>query len=148
MKKLYTVIVFLLFFNIFCFLFASLNIFPTNPGTSDINMTSSETFIYDLSNYNISSIFNLLFFDTENPDWSSIASILALSAAGVLAVSTRNPSPFVVMFIANFMFNLYRKSMPIFNQFQINQYFMMAGLVGMVMLFIITSLEVLTHGDV
>ena len=153
MKTLYVFMIFLIFFNIFAFMFAWLNIFPTTIGLNEqfnisSDKTSAEQLFYNISGgFDINDMFAIFFFDINNIS-NVVVSGLVLTGAALVAWLTRSPSPFVVAFIGNIMFNMYQKSVAIFQQFPINNYLMLVGMFGMIMLFIVTVAETLTHGDV
>jgi len=154
MKKIYVIILFLIFFNIFTFMFSVLNIFPYaygtgNPSyniTSDENM-SSQTVFENTTGMDISygDILRLFIGNIANLG-DLLLSIGILGASIAAAWLTRSAAPFIVGFIGNIMKNIYATNIAVFNQFPINNYLMLAAGVGMIILFLITCAEVLTHG--
>ena len=152
MKKIYVVILFLIFFNIFTFLFATLDIFPYaygtgNPSyniTDDENM-SSQSVAENATGYSYDNILRVFLGDITNLG-DLLLSIGILGASIAAAWLTRSAAPFVVGFVGNIMKNIYVTNMTVFNQFPINSYLMLALGVGMIILFLVTCAEVLTHG--
>ena len=154
MKKIYVVILFLIFFNTFTFLFATLNVFPYAYGTGNPDYDivegeniSSEAVFENASGIGVSDVFSVFFGDD---DLSLFSSILLLGGALALAWITNSPAPFVVVFVGNIMKNIYLKNIDVFNQLPINNYMMLALGIGMIILLLVTCAEYLTsgHGEV
>jgi hypothetical protein len=134
-----------------------MNIFPVAYGTSDAtyglnasgNASNESTLFQRLAGGNLDwkDAFSIFFFNVDNSD-SVILGLLIFTGFALVAWLTHSPAPFVVGFILNVMINLYRASSPVFEQFTTNNYLMLIGLVGMVILFMLTVAETLTHGDV
>jgi hypothetical protein len=149
----------MIFFNIFTFLFTSLGVFnyryDPDTGNYDINTTddgtigSSSQVFTGISGLDPGEMFSLFFVDFDQlASLSGLVSIALIGGAIGAAFITRSPAPFVLFFIANVMKNFYVRSQPVFEHYPINGYIMLACIVGMVILFIITGAETLTHGDV
>ena len=154
MKKIYIVILFLIFFNTFTFLFASLSVFPYTYGTGNPNYQidegenlSSEAVFENASGIGVNDVFSVFFGDD---DLSVFSSILLMGGAIALAWITHSPAPFVVVFVGNIMKNIYLKNMDVFNQFPVNNYLMLVVGIGMIILLLVTCAEYLTsgHGEV
>lgn len=156
MKKLFIIVIFMIFFNIFCFMFAWFGIFPaeyeTDTGSIDVNTTGSmqtpgEQYINTMSDGltfgNIVSIF-LGRFDSLS---GFLASIVLIAGAVAASVLMHTPAPLVIGFVGTFVKNLYLNASEIFARYPVNNYFMMAFGAGMLILFVITIAEYLTHGD-
>jgi len=114
--------------------------------STDEDVTPAELVFENVSGSGFNSIL-MIFFGDLSSIGSIILSIGILGIAAGAAWLTRSPAPFVVGFLGNVMLNTYTNSIGVFQQFPINNYLMLAGLLGMVMLFVITSAEYLTHGD-
>ena len=153
MKLIYIVILFMVFFNIFVFMFGYMNIFgEVYEGDSEhyninesADQSNSEGFVEDVSDMSFGDVMYLFFGEIEGGN--ILGTVLTLGGALFLAWLTRSPAPFVLGFLANFMRVTYTNSMDVFEQMPTNGYMMLAGTVGMIFLFIITSAEYLTHGD-
>lgn len=148
MKSLYVIILFMVFFNVFCFAFAFFQVFPYEYGTGSatygkINLTDegtpAEVIFKDVSGQNFGDILMIFFGDV-----TALAILGGTIAASFIAHS---PAPFVVGFIAVVIMRTYQNSISVFEQLPINNYLMLAGLFGMAILILITCAEVLTHGD-
>ena len=156
MKKIYIIIIFLIFFNIFSFMFAWFGAFPgeydPSAGTYDINttgegVTPGETYIENISGMDFGDMVSVFFGDLS--DEANILSAFFIMGVGLVAAwLTRSPAPLVIAFIGNFVRVAYLNTMGIFNQYPINSYFLLAFGAGMVVLFGLTCVEYLTHGDV
>lgn len=154
MKFIYVVTLFLIFFNIFSFMIAWAVPFEYGYGTgsekynvsSDEGTTPAETVFENVSGSDYGNILSIFFGDLTSAA-NILISVAILGGAAFLAWLTRSPAPFVIGFLGNVMLNTYTNSIGIFQQFPINNYLMLAGLLGMLMLFVITSAEYLTHGD-
>jgi hypothetical protein len=152
MKKIYVIIIFLVFFNIFTFMFASFeNMFPYvyegDDANFDINGTSEEIFMGVSGNFTFDDALKLFFGDITNVPLL-IASFATLGIAIAAAWLTRSPAPFVVGFLGNIMKNVYVNNIAIFEKLPINNYLMIIAGVGMILLFLVTCAETLTHGEV
>jgi len=159
MKKIYVVIFFLVFFNIFTFLFAiggPLGIFPYaygtgNPSynlTSDENASSPDVF-ENMTGVSFDNIFSIFFADVTNLASTGL-SLGIFFVATVFAFKTNSPTPLVVAFVGNIMKNTYVNNMSIFNELPINNYLMVVVGIGMILLFVVTCAEYLAsgHGEV
>lgn len=155
MKLIYVITLFLIFFNVFSFMFGMFLIFPYEYGTdtSDYNLTTeednrpAEAVFEDISGQGFGNIL-LIFFGDISSAGGILATLAIFGVAAVAAWLTHSPAPFVVAFVGNVMKNTYLNSVGIFEQFPINNYLMLAGMIGMIVLFIVTCAEYLTHGDV
>jgi len=152
MKKLYIILLFLVFINIFNFMFIGFNIFPsgydsqsdsyTDIEDSEGNVTAGEDLFKTLSNADFGEIMLLFFANTE-----SILTIVTTSAIAIAAAwLTRSPAPFVVGMIGGVMLTLYNNSIDLFAQFPINGFVTLACSIGVVIIFIITCAETLAPG--
>lgn len=151
MKKLYVIILFLVFINIFNIMFVAYNIFPSGyDGQSDYydiddadgNVSGGETLFEELSNADFGDIMLLFFGNAE-----SILAIITTAAIAIAAAwLTKSPAPFVVAMVGGVFLTLYQRSIGIFQQYPINNFVMLACSIGMVILFIITCAEYLTPG--
>jgi len=161
LKKIYVIIFFLVFFNIFSFLFAiggPLNIFPYSYGTGNpsYNITtgdnmSSQQVAENATGYTFDNALSLFFVNLDlKQGWNILFSVGILVGAALAAWVTKSPAPLVVGFIGNLMKNTYVNNMSIFNELPINSYIMLAVGVGMILLFIMTCAEYMTsgHGEV
>jgi len=157
MKKMYVIIMFLIFFNVFTFLFAAggpLNLFPyaygegnPNYNISDSENVSSEAVFEKASGIEPSDVFAVFFGDDDTSIWSTL---LLMGGAIALAYITHSAAPFVVVFVGNIMKNIYLKNIAVFNQFPVNNYLMIVLGIGMIILLLVTCAEYLTsgHGEV
>jgi len=150
LKALYVIILFLVLFNVFCFIGALF--IPYGFGTAgasygDIDIadpdnparTPSEVVFRKVSQQDFSSIIMIFFGNVE--------SILILGGTALASYITSSPAPLVVGFLSTVMLATYKNSISVFEQFEINNILMLAGLVGMVILILVTCAEILTHGD-
>ena len=152
MKKIYVIILFLIFFNLFTFMLAWLDVFPYAYGTGNpsYNITdgeniSSQVVAENATGFSYDNILRIFLGDLSTA--GGILATIAFYGAGVVAAwLTRSAAPFVVVFIGNIMKNTYVTNMDVFNQFPVNTYFMAAVGIGMIILFVVTCAEVLTHG--
>jgi len=151
MKKLYIILLFLVFINIFNFMFVAYDIFPSGfEGQSDSydiadadeNTTSGEELFEQLSDADFGDLM-LLFFGQAD---TILAFIVTASIAIAAAWLTKSPAPFVVAMIGGTFLTLYYRSTGIFEQFPINGFVMLACSVGIVILFVITCAETLAPG--
>ena len=159
MKKLFVVVLFMVFINIFIIMFNSLGpngLFPIQLDESEDykngSDSSSEAYFKDISSFDASDVFKIIFFDTSqiNSDLgviSILASIVMMGGAAFIAWLTHSPAPFVVAVVANVFKNLYMNSIGFLEGFGINDYIMLVGMIGMIILLIVTCLEYLTHGE-
>lgn len=155
MKRLYVIILFLIFFNIFTFMLPTLQIFPFIEGfptgyaaynLTDTENASAQEIAEKSSGYDFNDVISLLIGDI-----SSIAEIIAtigiLGGALALAYITHSPTPLIIGVVANIMKNIYLNNLEVFESIpEINEYLMLASLVGMIILFILTCMEILSHG--
>lgn len=158
MKAVYVIIIFLVFFNIFAFMFGWFGMFPyeydPDSGSfgSNVNTTggvsSSDIVLGDISGHDdpFDMAMSIFFGDLEGVG-GLLSSLAILSLAGIAAWLTKSPAPFVVGFLGNMMKNTYLNSYDVFQQFPINNYLWLAMLIGMLLLFLVTVAETLTHGD-
>jgi len=157
MKKIYIIIIFLTFFNVFSFMTAWFGIFPTeyesgsamyDVNTTDVTNTPGESIFEDITEgHDFTNILSIFFGDFGS--LTGFATTLAiLGVALIIAKWTHNIAPLVVAFLGIVVKNMYVHSMDIFEQFPINNYLMIGFGLGMILLFVITSAEYLTHGDV
>jgi len=133
-------------------MFAMLNIFPYAYGTGNptYNITEGENMsshsVYEnASGFSYNDAISIFFGDLSDAT-NILVSALILGGAAFLAWLTRSPAPFVVAFVGNIMKNTYVNNMAVFNQFPINTYIMLAVGIGMIILFVVTCAEYLTHG--
>ena len=156
MKKLFVIILFMIMVNVFIIMFNAVNIFPVSLDSgqnySDVdsagNPTGAEETLYDISGgYDFSDVLSIIFVDVNSDATNILATVVMLGGAAFLAWLTRSPAPFVVAVIANVFKNTYVNSLDFLEQFPVNNYMMMAGMIGMIILLIVTCLEYLTHGD-
>ena len=151
MKKLFVIILFMIMVNVFIIMFSSMNLFPNSieagGNYSDANNETAEDVLYDVSGSDFGDVLGIIFVDVNSDPLNILASVLMLGGAAFLAWLTRSPAPFVVAVVANVFKNTYVNSMDFLEQFPINNYLMMAGMIAMIILLIITCLEYLTHGD-
>lgn len=157
MKKLYVIIIFLVFFNLVMFMFGSLNLFKVDYSgdesgfgvDKDGNVVGGgESVFENLSGADFTDLLGLFFVDLSDAG-NFLSSLAILGVAALAAWITKSPAPFVVGFIGNIMKNIYVNSIGVFENLPgINEWMMLIGLVGMVLLFIITCAETLTHGEV
>ena len=152
MKKLFIIILFMILVNVFIIMFSSINLFPYDVDEGG-NYTSAENdtaegVLYDISGSDFGDILGIIFVDINSDPLNILASVLMLGGAAFLAWLTRSPAPFVVAVVANVFKNVYVNSMDFLEQFPINNYLMMAGMIAMLILLVVTCLEYLTHGDV
>jgi len=156
MKKIYIIIIFLIFFNIFSFMFAWFGVFPTmgdpSTGAYDVNttgegITPGEVYIENISGMDYGDMVSVFFGDLSDSA-NIFTTFLIMGVAIVAAWLTHSPAPLVIAFIGNFVRVAYLNTIGIFSQYPINNYFMLAFAAGMVVLFGITCAEYLTHGDV
>ena len=156
MKKLFIFIIFLIFFNIFCFMFAWFGVFPAeydaSSGVTDVNITGEgvtpgEVYIKDISGMDYGDMVSIFFGDIS--DSANVLSAFIIMGVGLVAAwITHSPAPLVIGFVGNFARVSYINTMGVFNQYPINNFFMLAFGAGMVILFGVTCAEYLTHGDV
>jgi len=138
-------------------MFAWLDIFPYAYGTGTTEYGIDEDLVdtgnasegwEGISDISYGDVFTILFFDVNADNWASvILSVVLLGGAILFAVLVHSPAPLVVGFLGNIMKNVYVNNMAVFNQFPINNYLMFACALGMIILFIVTCAEYLTHGD-
>ena len=155
MKKLFVIIGFIILVNVFIIMFNSVNLFPveldasqnyTGMDDSGDTYTGDQAF-EDISGYDFSSVLGIIFVDVNSDPLNILASIAMLGGAAFLAWLTRSPAPFVLAVISNVFKNAYVNSMGFLEQFPINNYMMLGGMIAMILLLIVTCLEYLTHGD-
>ena len=148
MKLIYAILLFMMFFNIFSFMFGDLNIF-------------AYTIEGDESTYNLSNIEEQtdsgIFEDVSGAGWGGVLSLdrdvwaligVVMGGALFLSWAMHSPYPIAVgLFLSTFI-NVYLNSRSIFSQLEVNPYITMAFGLGIVVLFVITTIEYFTHGDV
>ena len=146
MKKLYTIILFIVFLNIINIMFVALNIFPTTYESDlDVNETSQAEELYRTwSGGDFGDMLMIFFGKAEN----IVALFAGLALSVVAAWITHSPAPFVVGMIGTVFLTLYNSTSGIFASYPINDYIMLLCSFGMIILFIVTCAEYLTHGDV
>ena len=154
MKKIYVVILFLVFLSIINVMFISMNIFPESEFSDEgfsVNSSdepqAAESIFDELSDgISWSNVFNIFFGKVDS--LGSIAITLVLLGGAVLAAYlTHSPAPFVLLFMSNVLKNIYVEAQPVLDNYPINSYILILGMVGFIILFIITAAEYLTHGD-
>ena len=159
MKLIYVVIIFLLFFNIFNFMFSWTSMFnymyepSTGDAYSDINISEdelppSESVFRDVTGgIDYGNVFSIFFGNFDS--WADILTIAGLiGAAAALAWATKSLAPFVLVFLGNLIKNTYENSLGVFEQFPVNDYIWLIFGIGMAFLLVITAAEYMTHGDV
>ena len=147
MKLIYNIIFFMLFVNIFIPLVSSLGIFANEyTGNEDYykiensdNLDRDKTF-EDVTGIGFGAITSM--------DFVALARLGgALLVAVGLAYAFHSPAPVAVaLFLVTFI-NVYERSESIAGQFAINPYIIFAFGMGILFLFIITMIELFTHGD-
>lgn len=159
MKQLYVVMLFVIFFNIFAFMFASINLFPyvSSEGVnedwniSDGENLSAENLTEQSTGYSFDNILSYFFMDIKDLNPINLLITLAtLGGAVIAAYITRSPAPLVVGFVGNMVKNVYINNYTIFESLPLNNYMMLAVGVGMIILFLLTCAEILSHssGDI
>lgn len=143
MKFIYTILLFLIFVNVFTFLFAGLGIFPyeyTVAGDVYTEGMSGEELFTNLSDIDFETLTTL---SLDNAD-------LLLIAAGGIAMSVlfKSAAPFAVGIFLGVFVNTFRRSISIINSFGMNHYIVVAAIIGIIFLFVITLIEYFTQGDV
>jgi len=136
-------------------MFNATNIFPmtldAGQNYSNINAdgdpVDADSVLYDVSGTDFGDVFNIIFVDVSSDTWNILGTVAMLGGALFLAWVTHSPAPFVVAVIANVFKNTYVNSIGFLEQFPINNYMMLAGMLGMIILLVVTCLEYLTHGD-
>ena len=144
MKFIYTILLFMIFLNVFTVLFTSLGIMPygyTNEGDPIyVSNATGEEIVKDLTKLDFEDATSLAL---DNAD------LLIIAAGGIaMAILMRSPAPFAVGLFLGIFINTYRKSTSIFSSFDMNQTIVVAGIVGFAFVVIITMIEYFTHGDV
>ena len=156
MKLIYVIVLFLIFFNVFSFMFAWVGVFPYGYGTDETanydlgeaeDNTPAEVVFENVSGQSFGNLL-LIFFGDISSAGGILTTLAIFGVAAVAAWLTHSPAPFVVAFVGNVMKNTYLNSISVFEQFPINNYLMLAGMIGMIVLFVVTCAEYLTHGDV
>ena len=141
----------MIFANIFIVMFNSLNLFTTSiqegENFTDANGSNANQVLYDISGNDFGDIFGIIFVDIDSDILNILATVAMLGAAAFFAYLTKSPAPLVVAVVANVFKNTYVSSMAFLEQFPINNYLMLAGVAGMLILFVVTCLESLTHGE-
>jgi len=136
-------------------MFAWFGVFPYEYGTDEaqgINTTGTgitpgEYYIQNISGSDFGDMVSIFFGDLS--DEANILSTFLIIGVGLIAAwLTHSPAPLVISFVGNFVRVSYLNTIGIFDQYPINNYFMLAFGAGMVVLFGITVAEYLTHGDV
>ena len=152
MKKLYIILIFLVFFNIFSFMFNAIELFPYvygegNPSynLSEYENKSSEEIAESASGYSYDDFLRIILGDVDSLG-DMMLTVGILGAAIAMAWLTKSGAPLIIGVVGNLMKNMYIQNMAIFEQFPINNYLMLATGVGMVLLFIITCIEYMVHG--
>lgn len=145
MKKLYGIILFIVFLNIVNILFVTQGIFPGISGDQTvINDESEAEGLYTTwTDGDFGDMMLIFFGKAEN--------IVALFAGLALSVTaawiTHSPAPFVVGMIGTVFLTLYNSTSAIFSNYPINNYIMLICSFGMIVLFVVTCAEYLTQGD-
>lgn len=146
MKKIYIIIFFMMFFNIFVLLFNNLGLFNYEGSGDEVNYNidnttgaiSSESLVEDITGQE-----NVL-------SWGglgTVALIAGIVGGGLAGWITSSPYPIGVgLFLGTFA-NVYVNSRSVFEQFQVNPYLLLALGAGVIILMTITIIEYLTHGD-
>lgn len=138
---------FSMFFNVFMFMFASMGIFTyeyqTDSSDYDLddpdNMNATDVF-EDVSGQSVGGLLSL-----DMVSWIAMGGVIAASIA--LAALFRSPYPVAVgLFLATFI-NIYKSSESIIESFDLDPYIVVAIGIGVVGLFLITTIEYFTHGD-
>jgi len=137
-------------------MFAWFGVFPVtadpSTGAYDVNttgegVTPGESYIENISGMDYGDMVSVFFGDLS--DSANILNVFLIMGVGLVAAwLTRSPAPLVIAFIGNFARVAYLNTYGIFSQYPINNYFMLAFGAGMVILFGVTCVEYLTHGDV
>lgn len=154
MKLIYTVILFLVFFNIFSFMIVYMDIIPygfsPDDEQYDVNVTGDtipgESTFKELTGFNVMQIIGIFFGDLSSVG-GVLATIAIIGIASVAAWLTHSAAPFVVAFLGNIVRVTYVNSMGVMTQFEINPYINLAISIGICFLIVITAAEYLTHGD-
>lgn len=148
MKLIYMFLLFMIFFNIFSFMLGDLGIFSyivegdeSTYNLSDIEERSEGDVFEDISGAGWGSVLSL-----DKEVWALIG--VVMGGAVILAWAMHSPYPIAVgLFLATFV-NVYINSKSIFSSFDVNPYITMVFGVGILVLFVITTIEYFTHGDV
>lgn len=149
MKKLYIVIFFLIFVNIINIMVVGLGMFPSSyVEESDENITNvsegEEVFEYWTDDdFDFGDILGLMFGSTG----SVAALVLGIGGSVGLSWLTHSTAPLAVGVLASVFAAIYVNTINIFNSYPIHNYIFLACTIGMVVLFVITSVEYLTHGE-
>jgi hypothetical protein len=156
MKMIYVILLFIVFFNIFSFMLGALPLFDTafaegNPkyNLSQHENKSAEQIAENATGVGYDDFFKILLGDIDNlADF--FLSFGILGGAIALAYVTKSPAPLVIGVVANIMKNTYTSNIEIFNSLEVNNYLMLASMVGMILLFLITCIEYMVsgHGEV
>lgn len=150
MKIIYKIILFLLLINIFIPLVKSLNIFP-NEGEGDSQYyqldnpenAGDESEVFErTSGYEVESLFSA----SSMSDLSVLFGALFLG--GIVALITHSIAPIAISLFLGTFINLYRNSLNIVGQLNINPYVVLAVTMTILVIIVITIIEYMTHGDV
>jgi len=152
MKKIYIFIIFMIFFNIMTFMVSWFGIFPGEGSELGAEYTDEsspgEDYIESLSDGLNAGDAVSIFLGDFNSLEGALASIIIIAGSIGAAILIHSPAPLVLGFAGTIAKNMYLNAFDIFGNYNVNSYFMMAFGAGMVILFIITCAEYLTHGDV
>ena len=147
MKIIWILLIFVTVFNIMAMFTNSLGIFQVeiNPSITEEDIGANYSNIStDAEGIGRQGILGFQF------NWADvgavIAGILTLTGAIGIAYFTRSPVPLGVGAFLAFTVALWVKTYFVFNQFGINQYFLTAGMVGMGIMFVATTIEMITGG--
>lgn len=148
MKFIWIMLIFMVVFNGMALFTNSLGIFQVPDIQASMTQEDIETNYSNLSkNQEGIGAAGILGFQY---DWGDIGAVLAavltLSGAIGIAYFTRSPVPLGVGAFLAFTVGMWVKTYFVFNQFGINQYFLTIGLAGMGIMFVATTVEMITGG--
>lgn len=153
MKFIYIILMFMVFVNIFTFMFAYLDIIPYQILVGDqyyelndvTNMRGEDVF-FQISNYNFSDVTGTL--NLISSVLSGNLDFLGIVAAGIGAsIFLHSASPLAVSIFLGVFVNTFRRSSSVFYGFQANEYLIVAAMAGVIFMFVITMIEYFTQGD-
>lgn len=151
MKTIWVILMFITFFNIAVMLTNSLEIFPVTPLTSTLTPEEIEEYENMSTDQQNLSLWGALGFHTENGDIPAVLVALGfIGGAVALAKFTHSPVPLGVGAFLAFTVGLWVKTYMTFYQegFGINQYLLTIGMVGMLIMFIATTSEMMSQQQV
>lgn len=146
MKFIYIILLFMIFANIFTFLFASIGVIPYTIEVSgdtyelnDITNVEGEQAFERITEIDFDDVVSL---SLKNVD------LLLIAAGGIaMAILMRNPAPFAVGLFLGIFINTFRRSTALFYGFQADAYLTLAAMVGVIFIIVITMIEYFTQGD-